>query len=236
MKKYKILLVEDDHTLAGAILDLLELNGYKVQHVERGDEAVDAFSSLSPDVVLLDVVLPEVNGYQIAEKMQKINGSVPIIFMTGSETELTNRMKGYELGAREYLIKPFYPEELLAKIKIWQSTRIVAQKNAKRYTFHGITYELRSDFELSLNEESVQLTHRQYQIIEILFDNFESIVTKTDVIQAVWRNESQENDQMLRNSITTLRKLIAPLNFDIRTIYGVGYVITLSSSSTFMNE
>lgn len=138
MGRYNILLVEDDESLAMALTDSLEMNNYAVVHASDGLMALEQYRRHKPDLILLDVILPEKNGYEVAEAIRAQDLFTPILFMTGTEVEEKDRLRAYDIGACDYLIKPLLPAELIAKIRVWQSTRrVITTHSVKQYEIGG---------------------------------------------------------------------------------------------------
>lgn len=229
MAQYNILLVEDDESLAEVLIDCLEMNDYHVVHASDGLKALAAYRSHRPDLILLDVVLPEKDGYEVAKVIRKKDIYTPILFMTGTEVETKDRLKAYEIGACDYLIKPLVPEELLAKLKVWRATRRIAGDQDKPYKIGKKRFILSSSTLKRCDDIVIALSNRQRLLLEHLLDCFGQQVTKQDLMYTVWKNDHPNNEQMLRNQVSSLRKKLQDLSLDIAYEYGTGYTLIQSS-------
>lgn len=222
MEKYIILLVEDDESLAMVLTDSLEMHGYTVVHASDGLMALEKYKLHEPGLILLDVIIPEKNGYEVAREIRSRDQFIPILFMTGTEVEEPDRLKAYDIGACDYLIKPLLPAELIAKIKVWQATRRVVNMSVKQYKIdHNVCYLDQSSF--TMGNVKVSLTGRQQQVVEVLLDHFGEFVNKSDLLLSVWKTDLPYNEQMLRNNIKQIREKISPLPLEIKQLYGHGY-------------
>src|SRR6478672_12949476 len=158
MTKYKILYAEDDETLAFLTKDNLEMY-YDVTHCADGEAALEAFKNNSFDICILDIMMPKMDGFELAEAIRKKNGDVPIIFLS-AKTLKEDKLKGLRLGADDYLVKPFSIEELILKIEVFLKR---SQKRAPEKTIYTLgKYQFNSaNFELWNDSEKVTLTQRE---------------------------------------------------------------------------
>ena len=206
MEKIRILLVDDDRQNSEFLRKFLEVEGYEVTYAENGRKGWEAFSAAKPDLVLLDVNMPVMNGFELARLIRERDLGVLIFFLT-DRTEKADRLKGFDLKGNDYIPKPFYPEELIAKIK-------------ERFEHHLSTSSTRMtigqtlfDYNLSAIEIGGTVQHlsaRQSEILTILAQNIGQTVERDFILQSVWGNDSYANSLALNVQITYIRKLLEP--------------------------
>ena len=206
MEKIRILLVDDDRQNSEFLRKFLEVEGYEVSYAENGGKGWETFSAIRPDLVLLDVNMPVKNGFELAQLIRERDRDVIIFFLT-DRTEKADRLKGFNLKGNDYIPKPFYPEELIAKIK-------------ERFEHHLSTSSTRMtigqtlfDYNLSTIEIDGTVQHlsaRQSEILTILAQNIGQTVERDFILQSVWGNDSYANSLALNVQITYIRKLLEP--------------------------
>src|SRR6478672_7837889 len=168
MTKYKILYAEDDETLAFLTKDNLEMY-YDVTHCADGEAALEAFKNNSFDICILDIMMPKMDGFELAEAIRKKNGDVPIIFLS-AKTLKEDRLKGLRLGADDYLVKPFSIEELILKIEVFLKRS--AKKVPEKRLYQLGKYEFDSENLLVFNaDEKIALTQRESELLKLFIDN-----------------------------------------------------------------
>ncbi len=205
MEKIRILLVDDDRQNSEFLEKFLEAEGYEVAYAENGHKGWEAFSADKPDLVLLDVNMPEMNGFDLARLIREQDRDVLIFFLT-DRTEKDDRLKGFDLKGNDYIPKPFYPEELIAKIKERFEHRQSA--TSTRMTIGQTVF----DSNLSTIEIDGVVQHisaRQSEILTILALNIGQTVERENILKSVWGNDSYANSLALNVQITYLRKLLA---------------------------
>ena len=206
MVKIRILLVDDDRQNSEFLRKFLEVEGYEVSYAENGRVGWELFSAIQPDLVLLDVNMPVMNGFELARLIRKQDRDVLIFFLT-DRTEKADRLKGFDLKGNDYIPKPFYPEELIAKIKERFEHR---QASSPSRIIIGQTV---FDSNLSTIEYSGTVQHlsaRQSEILTILVQNIGQTVERSYLLEHVWGNDSYANSLALNVQITYIRKLLEP--------------------------
>ena len=206
MEKVRILLVDDDRQNSEFLRKFLEVEGYEVSYAENGGKGWETFSAIRPDLVLLDVNMPVMNGFELAQLIREQDRDVLIFFLT-DRTEKADRLKGFDLKGNDYIPKPFYPEELIAKIK----ERFEHHKSAPS-TRMAIGQTL-FDYNLSTIEIGGTVQHlsaRQSEILTILAQNIGQTIERDFILQSVWGNDSYANSLALNVQITYIRKLLEP--------------------------
>jgi DNA-binding response OmpR family regulator len=205
MERIRILLVDDDRQNSEFLRKFVEVEGYEVFYAENGHKGWDTFSTTKPDLVLLDINMPEMNGFEMAQLIRERDGDVLLFFLT-DRTEKADRLKGFDLKGNDYIPKPFYPEELIAKIK----ERFEHCKSAPP-TRMAIGQTI-FDCNLSTVENNGTVHHlsaRQSEILAILAQNIGQTVKRETILKTVWGNDSYANSLALNVQITYIRKALA---------------------------
>ena len=205
MRKLKILLVDDDLRNSMLLKRFLEEEDYRVTYANNGKEAWELFQPLKPDLVLLDINMPEMDGFQVARKIREKDKSVIIFFLT-DRTEISDRLKGFSLKGNDYIPKPFYPEELIAKIRE-RLGDLDDNENNYRYQLGYIIFDY-SLCMIELNSISQKMSVRQADILKILADNINSVVDRNYILDKIWGCDSYSNSLSLNVQITYLRKML----------------------------
>ena len=204
MKK-RILYVEDDNTLAFLTADNLE-QYYEVVHFTNGKDAFDAFKIEDFDLCILDVMLPQMDGFELAASIRAINIEVPIIFLS-AKTLKEDRIKGLKLGADDYLVKPYSIEELILKIEVF------LQRSQKKPTIKNNTCTVGSftfdpdNYVVIKNGESTQLTERESALLKLFIDNKNTILKREKILTELWGTDDYFMGRSMDVFISRLRKI-----------------------------
>ena len=220
MEKIRILLVDDDRQNSEFLRKFLEVEGYEVSYAENGGKGWETFSAIRPDLVLLDVNMPVMNGFELAQLIREQDRDVLILFLT-DRTEKADRLKGFDLKGNDYIPKPFYPEELIAKIK----ERFEHHKSAPSTRMAiGQTIFDRNLSTIEIDGVVQHLSARQSEILTILAQNIGLTVERDIILQSVWGNDSYANSLALNVQITYLRKMLeADTSISIVSLKKRGY-------------
>ena len=216
------MLVDDDRQNSEFLRKFLEVEGYEVSYAENGRVGWEMFSAIRPDLVLLDVNMPEMNGFELARLIREHNHDVLIFFLT-DRTEKADRLKGFSLHGNDYIPKPFYPEEIIAKIK----ERFEYRQSAlpSRITF-GQTIFDRNLSTIEIDGVVQHLSARQSEILALLVQNIGQTVERDTILQSVWGNDSYANSLALNVQITYLRKMLeADTSISIVSLKKRGYIL-----------
>ena len=220
MPKVKVLYVEDEPALGHIVKESLESRKLEVTMVTDGADVLNTYKSLLPDVCVLDIMLPNKDGYQIARELRKESPTVPIIFLT-ARTQTDDLLKGFESGGNDYLRKPFSMEELIVRInnllnlskRIDNTDKIIIGK----YQFFPNRYEL------TKGDKIKKLSYREASLLQLLATNKEPVMRK-DILMELWGDDSFFNSRNLDVYITKLREYFKEdPNIQIITLRGVGY-------------
>ena len=205
MEKITILLVDDDRQNSEFLRKFLEVEGYEVTYAENGRAGWEMYVACRPDLLLLDVNMPIINGFELARMIREQDRDVLIFFLT-DRTEKSDRLKGFDLKGNDYIPKPFYPEELIAKIKERFEHR--PPSLTSRMTIGQTIF----DKNLSTIEYAGTVRHlsaRQTEILSILAGHIGQTVERETILKTVWGNDSYANSLALNVQITYLRKALA---------------------------
>lgn len=223
MKKTKVLYIEDEPALGRIVKESLESRDFVVSMETDGSEALAAFIRTKPDICVLDIMLPEKDGYAIAREIRRLSPYIPIIFVT-AKTQTEDLLKGFESGGNDYIYKPFSMEELIVRIgNLLQLTRGQATAapdvvTIGKYSFFPMRYELQS------GKETRKLSYREATLLMILTENRNALVKRKDILLRIWGDDSFFNSRNLDVYITKLREHFKKdPSVEIITIKGVGY-------------
>ncbi|AWI25934.1 response regulator transcription factor [Flavobacterium pallidum] len=219
---FKILYAEDDDTLAFLTKDNLEQNGYEVIHCADGTSCLETFNSGFFDICIFDIMMPKMDGFELASEVRKKNTDIPIIFLS-AKTLKEDRIKGLRIGADDYLVKPFSIEELLLKIEIFL-------KRSQRATSPNPIYELGSYRFDSLNylvfkeNEKITLTEREAELLKYFLDNKNKVLKREQILTALWGDDDYFMGRSLDVFISRLRKVIAnEQGLSIENLHAIGF-------------
>lgn len=226
MDKKRILYVEDDETLAFLTADNLE-NHFEVLHCNNGKEAFDLFCKEPFDLCVLDIMLPDMDGFEIATEIRKRNQEVPIIFLS-AKTMKEDRIKGLKLGADDYLIKPYSIEELILKIEIFLNrSQKSVEKSIKSYQFGSFDFEP-ENYQLKNSEKNITLTEREAALLQLFLDNPNTVLKREKILTALWGTDDYFMGRSLDVFISRLRKIIKDeTNVRIENIPRVGFKLVV---------
>ena len=219
----RILLVEDEWHLAEALAAILRKNKYTVDSVYDGEKGLDYALSNIYDVILLDIMLPKMDGLRVLKKFRKENKTTPVIMLT-ARSEISDKITGLDYGADDYLPKPFNTDELLARIRAVGRRRgeIVAENGT--LNFGDITLST-SLLRLSSKTTDVALTFKESELLEFFIHNSTMILSKERIIDKIWGYDSEAEDNHVEVYISFLRKKFLHIKSEVSilTVRGVGY-------------
>ncbi|MFD2602422.1 response regulator transcription factor [Flavobacterium suzhouense] len=205
MSRKKILYVEDDNTLAFLTSDNLE-QYYEVVHFANGKDAFDAFKKEEFDLCILDVMLPEMDGFELAAAIRERNLAVPIIFLS-AKTLKEDRIKGLKLGADDYLIKPYSIEELILKIEVFlQRSHKVTPTKSTACTIGSFTFDP-ENYVIIKGDEKISLTERESALLKLFIDNKNTILKREKILRELWGTDDYFMGRSMDVFISRLRKI-----------------------------
>ena len=222
----RVLVVEDEVRLAATLQDLLELNGYTADVCHDGEAGLDNALSAIYDVILLDVMLPRLDGFTVLRRLRAAGNPTPVLMLT-ARSEVHDKVQGLDSGADYYLTKPFEPKELLACVRAL-TRRPPELRNMDNLVCGDLTLE-KSTFTLSCGERTVRLSRKEYDMMELLILNQKQVLTKENLLLKIWGYESDAEDNNVEVYISFLRKKLEHLRSRVRikTIRMVGYCLEL---------
>ena len=221
--KARILYVEDDETLGFVTKDNLELKGYQIIHCKDGHTALEKIHSEKFDLCILDVMLPQVDGFTIAREIRKSDQQVPIIFLTARSLK-EDKILGLTLGGDDYIVKPFSIEELILKVEIFlKRSKVFATSPSKRFVLGDFSFDY-ENLTLSIGQKRRLLTKREADLLRFMAERKNQVIQRSQILEQVWG----ENDYFLGRSldvfISRLRKYLKPdPTLRIENIHGVGF-------------
>ena len=223
----RVLIVEDEVRLASTLQDLLDMNGYTADVCHDGESGLDNALSGIYDVVLLDVMLPKIDGFTVLRNLRSAGSSVPVLMLT-ARSELGDRVEGLDCGADYYLTKPFEPKELLACIRAL-TRRQPELRSSDAVEFGDLKLD-KNAFTLSCGDRQLRLSRKEFDMMELLMRNRDMVLTKETLLLKIWGYESDAEDNNVEVSVSFLRKKLDHLHskVKIKTIRMVGYCLELS--------
>ncbi|WP_066891876.1 response regulator transcription factor [Clostridium nigeriense] len=218
----KLLLIEDEKELSEALFQILTKNKYFVDSVYDGEDGLDYALTGIYDVIILDIMLPKLDGLSLLKKIRKEGILTPVIMLT-AKSQIEDRVVGLDLGADDYLTKPFAVEELLARLRsITRRKGTVVNDNI--LTYGDIRLNINT-YDLDVNDESIRLTLKEFEIIKYFMERPKCVVSKDDLITKLWGFDSEVEYNNIEVYISFIRKKLSYLKskVNIVTIRGVGY-------------
>jgi two-component system response regulator ArlR len=217
----RILLAEDEKSLSRAVIALLEKNNYSADAVYDGQEALDYLEAENYDAVILDIMMPKMDGLTVLRKLRESGNRIPVLLLT-AKSEVEDKVNGLDTGANDYLTKPFATAELLARIR--SMTRSQTVQTDSRLSFGNITLD-QTTFELSSPNGSFQLANKEYQMMELLLRNPRQLLPTERFLEKIWGYDSEVELNVVWVYISYLRKKLAALHADIqiKTTRSAGY-------------
>ena len=223
MQKEKILVVDDDKNICDLLRMYLEKEGYTVVLAHNGVDAVSVFGSESPDLVLLDIMLPQLDGWQVCREIRKTS-ETPIIMVTAKD-ETFDKVLGLELGADDYVTKPFDTKEIVARIKaVLRRTSAVKDGDTKEVRYDKLVINL-SNYEMKVNGVAVDTPPKELELSYHLASNPDRVFTRDQLLDDVWGFDYYGDSRTVDVHIKRLRDKLKGVSdeWELRTIWSVGY-------------
>jgi len=221
---HRVLVVDDEPNIVDVISMALRFQGFDVESAGTGAEAISAVASFKPELIVLDVMLPDMEGFEVARRLGAQRARVPIVFLTARDA-VEDKIRGLTIGGDDYVTKPFSLEELIARIRSVLRRAGLAEPESSRLTFEDI--ELDEDaHEVSRSGEVVDLTATEYRLLRYLMLNPRRVLTRAQLLEHVWEYDFGGDARVLETYVSYLRKKLdrhgPPL---IHTVRGVGYAL-----------
>ncbi|MEL0645884.1 response regulator [Pseudoalteromonas agarivorans] len=221
MTKQKILIVEDEKNIAEVLIAYSQQQGYITEYFNTGKGVVDFVKHNVPDLILLDLMLPYVDGLTICKQIREFS-SIPIIMVTAKHEEI-DRLKGLELGADDYICKPFSPKEVMARIKAVLRRTSQPKNNVISY---GEFELFKEDYVALVHGENLAFTAVEFKVFLLFISHVGRVFSREDIINSVYNHTVEISDRNIDNHIKNIRKKINDIKSDlnpITAVYGVGY-------------
>ncbi|WP_276832963.1 response regulator transcription factor [Chryseobacterium cucumeris] len=221
MEKSKILYAEDDKTIAFLVEDSLE-SYYDISCYSDGESALEAFNSQDFDICLLDIMMPGMNGFEVAQRIRSKNAEVPIIFISAKALK-EDRIKGLKIGADDYLVKPFSIEELMLKIEVFLKRTKKTDTSSLQYKVGKYNFDPKN-YTLKGAENNITLTQRESELLLYFIRHKNLVVKRQDILKAIWGDDDYFMGRSLDVFISRLRKVLAAeQNILIENLHGIGF-------------
>lgn len=225
-KKIHILLAEDDNNLGFVVQDNLKSAGFDVTLCMNGEEALKTFANNEFDLCLLDVMMPKKDGFVVAETIRELNKNIPIIFLTAKTMQM-DKVKGFTVGADDYITKPFDFQELLLRVNaILKRYRLIVEKEEKSidsYQIGRYFFDIKNQVLKNKNSEQ-KLTKKEARILAFLCEKMNDVVPREQILKAIWGNDDYFSGRSMDVFISKIRKYLADdPSIQINNIHGVGF-------------
>jgi len=220
---FRILVVEDESEISSIVMKYIEKSGYECRLAENGFEALELFSSQHFHLIILDVMMPGIDGFEVLARIREIS-DVPIIMLTAKQEEV-DRIKGFEEGAGDYVVKPFSPRELISRIKVF--LKRIYNYGDEMILTSGQLRLFTSSMKLFQGEEEIELTSTEFKLLHVLMRNMNQVLTREQLIELAFGIDYEGFDRSIDTYIKRIRQKIEPdpkHPLYLKTKYGSGYV------------
>ncbi|PLX32740.1 MAG: DNA-binding response regulator [Clostridiales bacterium] len=217
----RILIVEDEIALAAVLTEILRKNNYSVDAVHDGVDGLDYALSGVYDAILLDIMLPRMDGLQMLRKLRSNGDSTPVLLLT-AKSEIEDKVKGLDVGADDYITKPFNTEELLARVRSAVRRKDTFISEGK--SFADITIDSNT-LKISTKEDEIKASLKEYQILEMMIANPDRIISKEQFVEKIWGYDFEGEYNSVEVYISFVRKKLSAIGSDVRikAHRGIGY-------------
>lgn len=225
----KVLVVDDEKSIINLIKMNLKIEGYEVIISMSGVEAIEKFKKEKPDLIILDIMLPDTSGYEVIQRIHQIDNEVPVIMLT-AKSQINDKLLGLQLGADDYITKPFNSTELILRIKAitkrLKKKDIETKKKSNEIIKKSIKI-LKDERKVFIDEREVITTYKEFNVLLLMMENYGKVFTREELLEKVWGYDYEGNTRTVDILIQRLRKKLTPYSDALKTIYGVGYKIEL---------
>ena len=223
----KILVIEDEKRVADLLKIGLEENGYQVLAAYDGEMGWRLFQSNDFQLIISDIILPKLNGFELCQKIRKADEEIPILMLTALGTA-DDKLEGFDVGADDYMVKPFDFRELLARVRVLLKRRAVAKVDVVKEISYADLYINLERQEVTRNGEPIKLSPKEYNLLVYLVENAERVVSRVEIAEKVWNTHFDTGTNFIDVYINYLRKKMDK-NFEVKLIHtkpGVGFILT----------
>lgn len=223
----KILVIEDEKRVADLLKIGLEENGYQVLVAYDGEMGWRLFQSNDFQLIISDIILPKLNGFELCQKIRKADEEIPILMLTALGTA-DDKLEGFDVGADDYMVKPFDFRELLARVRVLLKRRAVAKVDVVKEISYADLYINLERQEVTRNGEPIKLSPKEYNLLVYLVENAKRVVSRVEIAEKVWNTHFDTGTNFIDVYINYLRKKMDK-NFEVKLIHtkpGVGFILT----------
>ncbi|MBQ2664049.1 MAG: response regulator transcription factor [Clostridia bacterium] len=223
MAANKVLIADDDNNISELIKVYFEKDGFQTVVAHDGKQAVELFKSEAPSIVILDVMMPEMDGWQVCREIRRVS-NIPIIMLT-AKGETFDKVLGLELGADDYMVKPFDPKELIARVKaVLRRSETKETNTEKELVFPNLTINL-TNYELKINGTITEVPPKELELLYFLASNPNRVFTREQLLEQVWGFDYFGDSRTVDVHIKRLREKLEGIegNWSLKTVWGVGY-------------
>lgn len=225
----KILVIDDEDSIINLLKMNLILEGFDVEIAMNGKEGIEKFKRTNPDIIILDIMLPDMDGYEVLKNLQCINNEKPIIMLT-AKGQINDKLLGLQLGADDYITKPFDSRELMLRIRA-----ISRRINKAKLKNPNIDNIIEKDFikifkdqrKILIDNQDIELTYKEFDTIVLLVENGNRVFTREALLEKIWGYDYLGNSRAVDIHIQRLRKKLKNHENALKTIYGVGYKLEI---------
>ena len=218
---YKLLVVDDEMKIRDVIREYAEFNGYEVSEAEDGMAAVNMCREEDFDLMILDIMMPKLDGFSTCKEIKKIKPDIPVIMLSARGEEY-DKLFGFELGIDDYIVKPFSPKELMARVNAVLTRRNASKsKTESVLKFKGLEINIPART-VSVDGEKIELTPKEYELLFYLIDNKGIALSRSTLLSDIWGYDFFGDDRTIDTHVKNLRNAIGPYRDFIETVRGVG--------------
>jgi len=220
--KQKVLVIDDDVNICELIRLYIEKEGYEVLTAYNGVKAIEAFKEFTPNIIVLDIMLPGIDGWQVCREIRKIS-SIPIIMLT-AKGETFDKVLGLELGADDYMVKPFEPKELVARVKAVLRRYEHKDVDVKEIVYPNLVVNM-SNYTVKVNGKDLELPPKELELLFFIASNPNKVFTREQLLEHVWGFDFYGDSRTVDVHVKRLREKIESENqtWQLKTVWGVGY-------------
>lgn len=224
--RYDILVVDDDDKITSLLRRSLAFEGYLVRTAANGKEGLAQMMEKDPDLVILDIMMPELDGWEVCRRIRASGSSVPVLILTAKD-EVEDRVKGLDLGADDYLVKPFALEEMLARVRaLLRRKSEISPREEKQLRFEDLVMDLDTR-EVARGEQMIQLTAKEFELLQLFLQNPRRVLARDIIMEKIWGFDYSGESNVLEVYVALLRQKLEQEGKPriIHTVRGAGYVL-----------
>lgn len=218
----KILIIEDEKSISDLIRMNLILEGFEAIVADEGYKGLELFKKDEPDLVILDLMLPDCDGFEILKEMQEVNYKTPIVILTAKSNQ-NDKLLGLGLGADDYITKPFDNKELILRIRNIFKRMKKSELNSSNEINIGVFKIIKNSRQFFIDSQEIYLTKTEFDLMELLMNNHKQVLSREVLLNKIWGFESEVDTRAVDMTIQRLRKKLGAYGDCIQSLYGIGY-------------